>query len=280
MSQFDAAPSVFDNHAESWRTYVQTPWARVRYSLVAEVLDEHLEALEGGSASARILDFGGGDGQDAVRLAARGHRVTILDTSVAMLEEARSRAAAAGAADQLRLVHGGVEQLTSAVAAGDAYDLVLCHFVIQYVADPASLVVALSSAVRPGGLLTLMAPNPASDVLARAVRDLDPAGALALLDAPTVKAVTFEQHVARIDAHTGRQLLEHAGCAVLEHYGIRAVIDLIADDAAKHDALCFQQIQRLERAVCRRSPYRDVARAWLLVARKDENTSKGAVNGG
>jgi len=40
-----ASPDVFDSHLAEWDTYLKTPWARVRYDVVATVLDETLAQL-------------------------------------------------------------------------------------------------------------------------------------------------------------------------------------------------------------------------------------------
>jgi 2-polyprenyl-3-methyl-5-hydroxy-6-metoxy-1,4-benzoquinol methylase len=270
VSPDDTSPEVFDAHVEAWRDYVATPWARIRYAVVADVLDRHVLDLVGGSAPLQVLDFGGGDGLDSVPLAASGHQVTIVDSSPAMLELAMQRAASSAAANRVRGVCGGVEQLRGGGGAGDRrYDLALCHFVIQYVADPGAVVSDVVGALRPGGLMSLIAPNPVSDVLTKAIREVDPRGALAVLDAPTVRAVTFEHDVNRIGAEDGRKMLEAAGCSVIGHYGVRSIIDLIPDHSAKWDPDQFAEIERLERRVVDRSPYRDIARAWQFVARLD-----------
>ncbi len=269
MEQSASDPAVFDDHVSAWLTYLATPWARVRYAVVAAVLDRHIRELTDGSRPLRILDLGGADGSDSVRLAMAGHEVTIVDYSEAMLELAVQRARGSEAQDRLRVVVGSVEELASGRTTGPGFDLALCHFVIQYVDDPDGVVDTVAKSVRPGGLVSLIAPNPASDVLAKAIRDVDPTTALQLLDAVMVRTETFDQEVARIGVDQGCRLLEAAGCSVVGRYGSRAVIDLIADDAAKRDPERYAAIERLEIAVCDRSPYRDVARAWQLVARRE-----------
>ncbi|MGH2815165.1 MAG: class I SAM-dependent methyltransferase, partial [Actinomycetota bacterium] len=53
-----------------------------------------LEALP--AAPATVVDAGGGTGQLAVALAGHGYRVTVVDTSAAMLATCAQRAADAG----------------------------------------------------------------------------------------------------------------------------------------------------------------------------------------
>ena len=70
---------VFSDKLAAWHEYTVTPWARIRYAVVAEVLRRHVVEL--GPHPLRILDVGGGDGMDAVPLAQAGHDVTIVDPS-------------------------------------------------------------------------------------------------------------------------------------------------------------------------------------------------------
>jgi 2-polyprenyl-3-methyl-5-hydroxy-6-metoxy-1,4-benzoquinol methylase len=256
-----ADPTVLDRHLQAWRDWQIAPWGRLRYAVVGAVLDHYVSQL---GPSLRILDVGGGDGTESLRLAARGHSVTLVDYSAGMLDVARQAAEDAGVADRLRAVHADVAEL-SRLDLGH-YDVALCHFVIQYLADPASAVRSVARCLRPDGLLSLVAPNPASEVLARAVRHLDFKGAEELLTADSCQAATFEAPVARIPAETAAKFLEGAGCSVLGRYGARTVMDLIADDSVKFDPATYAAIERLELAVCGLAPYRDLGRSWQLIA--------------
>ncbi|MEJ7706964.1 MAG: methyltransferase domain-containing protein [Nocardioidaceae bacterium] len=246
MSKADTDASVFDRAAGRMAALpVRAGWARIRYTVVAaHVVDRCLQPMGPGL---RILDFGGGDGADSIRLARLGHHVTIADYSAAMLTAARAQAAESGVVDRLATVQTGVAELAEQNLRD--FDVVLCHFVIRYVADPPPLFLAVARCLRPGGLLPHR-PNPAGPVLAAAVRDVDPAAAFALLSAATVATATFSHEVALIDSATATRYLEAADCNIVGRYGARAVIDLIADSAAKYDPDTYADIERLELAVC------------------------------
>ena len=81
---------VFSDQLDSWRSYVSSPWGRIRYAAVGEALRREADLLGEGL---RVLDVGGGDGEDALPLALAGHDVTILDQSESWLAAARSSAA-------------------------------------------------------------------------------------------------------------------------------------------------------------------------------------------
>ena len=97
---------VFSEKLAQWREYTETPWARIRYATVAEVLRRQCAAL---GPHLRILDVGGGDGMDALPLAHAGHEVTIVDPSQAWLDEAQRRAEAEGVG--IRTIRGGLDDL-------------------------------------------------------------------------------------------------------------------------------------------------------------------------
>jgi len=253
---------VFDEHAGAWAAWQETPWARLRYRLVARTLAGALDRLGGGGQgrACRVLDVGGGDGADSLPLAEQGHEVTILDYAEGLLARAGERAAAGGLT--VRTIHADL-----AAAPPDGFDLVLCHNMLHYLpdADLPDAVRRLVAAARPGGMLSVLAPNPAMDVFATAVRRTDPAGAAALLDAPTIRSETFDHEMGRLDAGTVEALLVADGCTVERRYGIRCVTDLIADDDLKHDPAFFADLERLEFALCDLEPYRRMARFWQLV---------------
>ncbi len=261
MSTTDTDASVFDAHLTQWQHYLSEPWARIRYAVVAHVIDRHIASMGEGL---RILDVGGGDGADSVRLARLGHHVTIADYSATMLTAARARATASGVGDRLTTVHTSAADLASHDLRD--HDVVLCHFVLQYLAEPAAVVQIVVQCLRPGGVLSLIAPNPASSVLVAAVRDVDPVGALDRISASTAPTATFSHEVALIERATAERYLEQADCSIVGRYGARAVIDLIADHDAKCEPDIYAAIERLELALCDRPPYRDMAALWQLIA--------------
>ncbi|WP_084497158.1 class I SAM-dependent methyltransferase [Nocardia amamiensis] len=149
--------SGFDRHLDAFRSYQATPWGRLRYEQVYAILVRHLPARP-----LTVLDVGGGNGLDAVRLAALGHHVTIVDTSPASLAEAVGLAEAQGFGDLIDTRLADLSDI-STVAARGSIDVVLCHNVIQYVSDRGAVFGAMVSVLRTGGLLSVLAPNPFSD---------------------------------------------------------------------------------------------------------------------
>jgi S-adenosylmethionine-dependent methyltransferase len=252
--------SVFDDRQQAWREYTATPWARIRYAVVAETLRRNLDALD--QERLRVLDVGGGDGLDALPLAQAGHHVTLLDPSEPMLAQSHESAVRLGVTDRVRTVHGSLDDLAS---LGDGWDVVLCHFVLRYRPADAVDVPGLVAAVRPGGVLSVLDANPAGAVLGRAARQ-GPAAALDLLHPGGQRSVVFDEDTRKMTDTEVRRALEDAGCELLAQYGGRVVNDLLTDDAAKLDPAYFDALLRLEIALCDREPFNRIGQFWQIVA--------------
>jgi S-adenosylmethionine-dependent methyltransferase len=232
---------TFDAHQPAWRDYCATPWARLRYAVVADILTRHL------SPAQRVLDVGGGDGRDARPLVDAGHQVTVVDTSPAMLAEAHG----------LTTVEASLDDLP----AGE-WDVVLCHFLLQYRADTAADIARLVAHLRPGGLLSVIVPNDVGPVLSAAARR-GPAAALGELGATKSRTVTFDTTVRRIsDAELDAALI---GLEVVGRYGIRCINDLVADEGKE---AAYDDLLALELAVCGLEPFNRIGMFTHVIAQR------------
>ncbi|MBZ5738969.1 methyltransferase domain-containing protein [Nocardioides mangrovi] len=251
---------LFEDQLAAWRLYLQTPWARIRYATVAEVLRRHVDEVAAARTvgdRVRVLDVGGGDGRDALPLARAGCDVTIVDPAGSWLAEAERRAAEAGVA--IRTVQGGLDDLP----AGE-WDLVLCHFVLRYRPPGSPDVAVLADRVRPGGLLSVVDINPAGRVL-RALVSSGPGAALTELHAERAEVQVFGTDARKVEADDVRTEAEARGLRLVGRYGHRIANDLVTDDDAKHDPDFFADLLTLELELCDREPYRRLGAAWQLV---------------
>jgi S-adenosylmethionine-dependent methyltransferase len=139
-----------------------------RSSLLWHVLGAVVSArvAETGRHALDIVDVGGGTGGLAVRFAALGHNVTVVDPSPDALAAAQRRAAEAGA--RLASVQGDAASLDS-VAGTAAADLVICHNVLEYVEEPADAMSAIARVLRPSAVVSVLASNAVAAVLHRAL---------------------------------------------------------------------------------------------------------------
>jgi len=94
-----------------------------------------------------VLDVGCGGGILAESMAARGGKVTGIDMGQAPLEVARLHLLESG--QQVDYRHIPVEELAAEMPA--QFDVVTCMEMLEHVPDPASVIAACATLVKPGG---------------------------------------------------------------------------------------------------------------------------------
>jgi S-adenosylmethionine-dependent methyltransferase len=105
----------------------------------------------------RVLDAGGGQGQMARQIARRGHKVVLCDISTKMLELARESLAKEDLLHAVELRHASIQEVVGAGA--EQFDVVTCHAVLEWLAEPQQVLELLSNAVKPGGVLSILYYN-------------------------------------------------------------------------------------------------------------------------
>jgi len=256
--------TIFDEQLTQWQAWCEAPWGRLRFRVVRETLRRQVEELGGGPL--RVLDVGGGDGRDALALAEAGHEVTLLDPAPTWLAEARRRAREHGVDARIHTVEGSLDDLSP---AGDGFDLVTCHFVLHYRPAGVGDVRRLARAVRPGGRVSVMAPNAATRVVMRLTRE-GPQAALDELAAEDFESATFSTTARKLGAEDMAAEMTTAGLVPVARYAARVVSDFVADDTLKEDPAYFQALERLELALCDREPWVRLGAMWQVVAERVE----------
>ncbi|HET8788391.1 MAG TPA: methyltransferase domain-containing protein [Actinomycetes bacterium] len=211
-----------------------------------------LEALP--AAPATVVDAGGGTGQLAVALARHGYRVTVVDTSPAMLATCAQRAADEGGevAGRVATVQGDAADLPGLLGPG-ALEAAICHDLLTHVEDRAALLASLAGVLADGGVLSLGFAN--RDWLAlRSGRRGDHAAALRLVESG--EAMTLAEVEVELDK---------AGLALVAAYGVGVFAEAGDDDLDQAER---RRLVELERLVAGREPYRSSARTLHLVARR------------
>ncbi|MCQ6259881.1 methyltransferase domain-containing protein [Pseudomonas sp. Q11] len=99
----------------------------------------------------RVLDIGAGLGHMSLWLAERGHQVTLAEPAEPMLEGARQRFADAG--QRATFIQAPWQALPAQLS--EPYDLVLCHAVLEWLAEPHAILPVLHQLTAPGGWLSL-----------------------------------------------------------------------------------------------------------------------------
>ena len=221
------------------------------------------------------LEVGCGTGATAVRLARLGFHVTQLDSSQAMLGIARRTAKEAGVTNSVTLRHGDAAQLTNLFPAA-SFDVVLCHNILEYVDDPATMLRGAARLLRDtSAILSIVVRNQAGEVFKAAIQ----AGDLAAAEANLTAEWGFESlYGGRVRLFTGRTLqamLKAASLTVIARRGVRVVADYLPPRISRSSE--YARILELERKLGSRPQFAAVARYTHCLARRTGSvTENGA----
>ena len=227
-----------------------TPRTAVIWAALTRELDRR------GSEPLHVIDVGGGTGGFAMPFAEAGHTVTVIDASPDALASLSRRATDAGiAGTRITAVQGDADQLGTLVSPASA-DIVLCHSMLEEVDDPAAVVDAIASILRPGGIASIVVANRVGAVLARVLAGQMSAATALLEDSPG------ERH--RFDADSAAALMRSAGFTVEAVAGVRVVSDLMPGALADADPTGVLDFEIATSSV---PPFRDIATQLHVLAR-------------
>ncbi|MEU9102975.1 methyltransferase [Streptomyces xanthophaeus] len=244
------------------------PRASLRTAVVWEVLKEALDrrVKATGRDVLDVLDTGGGTGKFAVPVARLGHRVTVVDPSPNALFGLERRVSEAGVADLVRGVQGDAQGLLDVVDR-DAYDVVLCHGVLEYVDDPTEGVANAKAALRAGGTLSLLAAGLGGAVLARALAGHFTEARTALTD-PAGRWGAGDPVPRRFTAEQLTELVGGAGLAVGAVHGVRVFADLVPGVLVDTEPGAVEALLRLEEAAAELPAFHAVATQLHVLGEK------------
>ncbi len=246
-----------------WRARLGTLRQVVRQELVSRQLARHVPDQPG----RRVLDIGCGQGTQALGLARRGHLVTGLDSSPALLGDLRRslRAEPPEVAERVRLVRGDARDTAALFRAG-GFDVVLCHGVLMYLPDPEPMLAAIAAVTAPGGIVSLLVRNGDALAMRPGLRG-DWAAADAAFGGPwyrnRIGVRARADRLADLTAGLAARQLDVEGW-----YGVRVFTDLAGDDAPVPDAGGLTLLLACEERAGRTDPYRAVAALLHILARR------------
>jgi 2-polyprenyl-3-methyl-5-hydroxy-6-metoxy-1,4-benzoquinol methylase len=259
----DADRERFRSGAHDYAAYLDTPEGRLRLDLTFANLKEFLPQSK---HSLCALDLGSGTGAIAVRLARLGLHVTLLDSSRQMLDIAKRAAHEARVTEKITLTHGDAGQ-SGELFAGELFDVVLCHNVLEYVECPGAV---LSDAARlmrrePPALLSMLVRNREGEVLKAAVQAGDLESAERGL---TANWGVESLYGGRVRLFTPNELLamsKEAGLEIIAERGVRVVADYLPPQISRETE--YERIFKLERKLGQRPEFAAVARYMHYLAR-------------
>jgi SAM-dependent methyltransferase len=234
----------------------------------------------GSQRSADILDIGGGTGGLAVPLAALGHRVTVVDSSPDALAALARRAGESGVGESgvgesqsggsLIALQGDADDLQVDAAA---FDLALCHGLLEHVDDPAQALAGIVRALRPAGRLSLVVAQRSAAVVASA-QGGHLARAEALLDDPAGRWGEADPLARRFDRAQIVGLVEAAGLAVDDVHGLRVLGDLVPGQVLESDPTARARLLGLDARLAGQPDYAGLAAALHVIARRADEPAE------
>lgn len=264
----DHVQGRFDAGAGDWTRYNQEPLGRIRREMIWRNLAPHLPVVRDGEDAPRALDAGGGSGEMALRLAAYGCQVWLLDYAPAMLEQAHQ-----GSLDlpedtraRLTLCQLSAGEVAEAFAPG-TFDVVVCHTLIEYLPDPVHVLQGLASLLCDNGLLSLSFVNRHSEVLRQVWSRGDPAGGLVKLEDGAFHAKLFDVPGRAYSAGEVSAWLPPLGLTITATRGVRIFADQVPPQRLTDPAF-LEALLQLESAAAGLEPYCHIARYVQLLARK------------
>ncbi len=231
---------------------------------VSAVLAELVETFN--RTELDVLDAGGGTGGFAVPLAARGHRVTVVDSSPDSLAALQRRAVDAGVHEHVRGVQGDAANLLD-VAPPSSFDLVVCHSVLEMVDDPGDAVAGIGRVLRPSGVVSVLAANRIAAVIHRAVAGRFDEALHALHD-PLGRYSAHDPAPRRFSLHDLTEILAAGGLEPLSVQGSRVFADLVPSGLLDGDAEATEALIALELAAADHPAFREMATQLHVLARR------------
>lgn len=253
----------FENEVGKYAAYLQTPEGRLRLDLAFANVQEFLPATEGSNAPC-ALDLGCGPGGTAIRLARQGFKVTLLDSSLAMLKVAQRAVLDAGIDGQVTLKNGDATKLPN-LFAPRSYDTILCHNVLEYVDDPSAVLCETARLLRnSSAMLSVLVRSQAGEVLKAAIQTGDLAAADAALTSEWGHESLYGGKVRMFTLQEIGELMNAASLRIIAERGVRVIIDYLPPQVSRTKE--YARIFDLERKLGSRPEFVGTARYIQVLA--------------
>ena len=252
----------FQSDAGKYAAYLETPEGRLRLDLTFANLQEFLP-VQPFPNSLCALDLGSGTGAGAVRLARLGVHVTMLDSSLAMLDIAKRAALEGGVSEQVTLRHSDATELSSLFNAG-SFDVILCHNILEYIDNPGAVLRGAARVMRsPSAILSVLVRSQAGEVLKAALQTGDVTAAEGALTAHWGEDSLYRGKVRLFTLDGLEAMLTEASLTVVAQRGVRVAADYLPSHVSRTAA--YERIFALESKLGKRREFAAVARYshWL-----------------
>ncbi|PID34353.1 MAG: SAM-dependent methyltransferase [Thiotrichales bacterium] len=253
---------IFDGLAHCFQRKIYSnndPRGAIRLHIVQQDLLQHLFMFQ----PLQALDAGGGMGQMTGWLAAQGHSVTLVEPSREMLQVAQRQFELDKALDPTKI---NLQQCTIQFFTEEndtEFDLVVCHAVLEWLADPQQTLAQLLAALKQGGYLSLMFFNRNAKVM----RHLLGGDLQTVLDNRI--ASDGNNGLAPISPLLPEEVagwLPELGLELVSWSGVRCFYDYSHPEVRKK--MVLDEVLELERRFSRQEPWRSLARYQHMICRR------------
>ena len=253
----------FRSGADKYAAYLETPEGRLRLDLAFANL---LEFLPPAKRPLHALDLGCGTGAIGVRLARLGLHVTLLDTSLPMLDFAKRAAREAGVTERIAMKQGDATQFANLFHA-ESFDVIICHNILEFVDDPRAVLRSAARALRDSSsIISVLVRNQAGEVLKAALQGGDLTAAEHNLTSEWGDEALYGTRVRLFGAKSLESMLLESSLVVAVERGVRVVSDYLPPKVSRNDE--YDRIFELERKMGRRPDFAAVARYTHCLAHR------------
>jgi S-adenosylmethionine-dependent methyltransferase len=257
----------FQAEADKYAAYLETPEGRLRLDLPFANLREFLPSPE---ATLRALDLGCGTGANGLRLARLGYQVTLMDFSGPMLEIAQRAAQEAGVMENIETKQGHADRLADFLDE-PAFDVILCHNILEFVEDPSAVVRGAARALRnSSAILSVVVRNRAGEVMKAAILSGDVDSAANNVTAEWGNEALYGGRVRLFTPETTRTMLKAASLEVVAERGVRVMADYLSPRVSLSEE--YERVFELERKLGSRPDFAAIARYTHFLARRANTT--------
>lgn len=257
-----AGDRYFDGLAEKFsRSLYQAPRGELRLAMLDYLLPEILLLKD-----QKVLDVGGGLGQQAAWFAERGHHVTMTEPSEDMLSYAKAwhQDVKTFPLEALTYLQAPLQLLVE--QAPGPWPLITCHAVLEWLGDPQAALATLSHLLAPGGQLSLMVFNRDALRFSNAVKgNLEKALSDRLAGKGKRQRLTPISPVSHAEIE---QWSAESGLQIKAVAGIRVFQDYLRQPPATPEER--ETLLALEKQYCRHDPHWRLGRYLLYTLMKPE----------
>ncbi len=262
---YPITPEEYDAVVPKWKEWQSFPWGKLLYSISRYNIQRNLE-----SHKYNILDVGGGNGFNSIYFAKRGHSVTLLDYSPAMLTETKQAAEREGLSDKITLCQADVNNIQD-IFQEQRFDLIICHLVIEFVLEPQRVLQNICALLAPNGLLSVLDANRYSEVYRRAFQSSDLAAAQQVIDVKAYFHPWFNRQTPLFSSAEMIEILREGGCTLIGDYGVLCLCAYLPNEP-KYDTEYYNALEQLELKLTGTYPYPLLARFYQVLVKKDQDS--------